>query len=91
MIIVIYQAGVGGVSDSEPGAKNGFLGVQALRIHVCTYIQSRISYPFRTTPLFDLGLIYISGGLSSLSQHHPFATTSPSISILFSLTSAMIS
>lgn len=36
MIIVIYQAGVGGVSDSEPGAKNGFLGVLALRIYVCT-------------------------------------------------------
>jgi hypothetical protein len=36
MIIVIYQAGVGGVSDSETGAKNGFLGVLALRIYVCT-------------------------------------------------------
>jgi hypothetical protein len=36
MIIVIYQAGVGGVSDSELGAKNGFLGVLALRIYACT-------------------------------------------------------
>jgi len=55
IVIVIYQAGVGGVSDSEPGAKNGFLGAQALRIYVCTYVQSRISYPFRTTPLLILG------------------------------------
>ena len=47
MIIVIHQAGVGGVSDSEPGAKNGFLGVLALRIYVCTLPPITDFLPFQ--------------------------------------------
>jgi hypothetical protein len=91
MIIVILQAGVGGVSDSEPGAKNEFLGVQALRIYV--YVHPIMDFlPFQKDSTIrsriDLRLWSI---VLAVSASLSLPWLGPSISILLPFASAMLS
>jgi hypothetical protein len=82
MIIVIYPAGVGGVSDSEPGAKNGFLGVLALRIYACTLHPIMDFSPFQSESTMrswiDLHLWSIVLAVLASSLCHGLDRASPS-------------
>jgi hypothetical protein len=94
MIIVIYQAGVGGVSDSEPGAKNGFLGVLALRIYVCTLPPIMDFLPFQNDSTIRSWIDrYLWSIVFAVSASFSLPWPGPSISILFpfTFTSAMLS
>jgi len=68
MIIVIHQAGVGGVSDSETGAKNELSESWRSEFTCVRTPNHGLLTLSETSLLFDFGWIYKPGVLSSLSQ-----------------------